>query len=504
MTQTTERYPELRGEDGDAAVERVIADLERAYTSTMPVHRRAAIAQTLRAMPDRPQPATVLRSRPRASRRWPTLYARGMRRILALTIALLLALGGLLSYPRAQAPTPVSAQSILQRAAAALVAVSPDQATHEISQIYVGRYNGQNVSADIYIGGPVTFTVDQWTQVDATGVISRQSTTATSTTGRLVFDVVRVGREVRTYGARGPGREWVVDVETRPRTHPLPVPVITPPYLGVDLPQLVRDARTNVAPYIHLRPSQAMGGAQVDVVEIGAKNYHTTLYVDTRTYVIRGVDVVAAQSNQAPQIGLRMRLLQRTLVPVATVPAGTFVFRAPTRAPILRPIPTIQQMGAAEAIGPSPLPVPVLARDVAGLSLQVIDRERAIDHVIVMSYDYRTNPLDLVRLKMLSVDITTGPTAADIAAANGRMTGQPMTVTIMGYTLSARYTAIHGRTGEFKVLSYRQGTAIISISGYRLSKATFLAAVAALVDGKTHPAVVAHLQDELDQSMARW
>jgi len=59
------------------------------------------------------------------------------------------------------------------------------------------------------------------------------------------------------------------------------------------------------------------------------------------------------------------------------------------------------------------------------------------------------------------------------------------------------------QTGDVQFLDYRQSATWIWLTGIHLNKADFfaaLAALAALVDGKTHPRVVAHLQHELDQT----
>ncbi len=74
----------------------------------------------------------------------------------------------------------------------------------------------------------------------------------------------------------------------------------------------------------------------------------------------------------------------------------------------------------------------------------------------------------------------------------------------MGRVVPAHYTAMGGSMGEFHALTYQQGVKVVSLQGYRMTTVEFFTAVAALVDGKTHPRARARLQRELDQSLAMW
>ncbi len=485
--------------NGDNAVRcRLVADLEAFYAAPAPADVRAAVRATVRAQ------ALTVRRVPRRR----ALLAPPIRRVAAVAAAVLLALGGLAGYLRVQAPTPVSAQTILRRAAAALTAAHPNEVTHDVSRVYYGPNRAQDVSQDVYIQGPLTLTVDRWTQLDATEAISRQVTTATTPAGTLVFRALRQGREVRTYGARGPGRDWIVDVTQALESDP--TPVVNSGFLWLDLARLVGEARAGAASYIHLLPARTVAGAPVDVVEIGTRAEATILYIDARTYAIRGVDEVESWSGHGRRhLALSMRLLRRVVVAPAAIPGGTFALAVPAGVPVLRPTPATQLLDVATAVRQSPAPVPVLGRDIRGLRLQAVTRTRLIARAAAIEYVYRTTPADLVGLKRLIVGIVVGPDAVSVAAATGRAAnqptaGRPIATTIMGRVVSARYTTMGGTMGGLYVLTYRQGSATVSLTSYGLTKAEFFAAVAALVDGTSHPQVRAHLQGELDRSLAAW
>jgi len=492
MTQIDELSPGPADADG-AMRRRLVADLEGYYAAPAPADVRAAVRAAVRAQ--------ALTARPVPRRRAP--LAPPIRRVAVAAAAVLLALGGLAGLLRAQAPTPVSAQAILRRAAAALAAPHPNAVTRDVSRVYYGPNRGQDVSQDVSIQGPLTLTVDQWTQLDATGAISRQVTTATTPAGRLVFRALRQGREVRTYGARGPGRDWIVDVTQAIESDP--TPVVNSGFLSLDLARLVGEARAGAASYIHLLPAQTMAGAPVDVVEIGTRADATILYIDARTYVIRGVDEVESWSGHGQRhLALSMRLLRHAVVAPAAIPAGTFALAAPAGVPVLHPTPTTQLLDVATAVRQSPAPVPVLGRDLWGLRLQAVTRTRLIARAAAIEYVYGTTAQDLVGLKRLTVGIVTGPDAASVAAATGRAAGQPLATAIAGRIVSARYTATGGTMGGLYALTYRQGIATVSLTGYGLTKAQFFAAVAALVDGAANPRACAHAQGELDRSLAAW
>jgi len=485
--------------DGDGAMRRqLVADLEAYYAAPAPADVRAAVRATVRA-----QALTARRVPPRHG---PLVLP--IRRVAAVAAAVLLALGGLAGYLRMQAPTPVSAQTILRRAAAVLTAAHPDEVTNDVSRVSYSPNRAQDISQDVYIQGPLTLTVDQWTQLDATGAISRQVTTATTPAGALVFRALRQGREVRTYGARGPGRDWIVDVTRALESDP--TPVVNSGFLWLDLARLVSEARAGAASYIRLLPAQTVAGAPVDVVEIGAPADATILYIDARTYAIRGVDEVESWSGHGQRhLALRMRLLRHAVVAPAVIPAGTFALAAPAGVTVLHPTPTIQLLDVATAVHQSPTPVPVLGRDIWGLRLQAITREQLIARAAAIDYVYGTPAADLVGLKRLTVGIVTGPDAASVAAATGRAAGQPpagrsIATTIMGQVVPARYRAMGGTMGGSYALTYQQGIATVSLTSYGLTKAEFFTAVAALVDGTSHPQTRARLQGELDRSLTVW
>src|SRR5215470_17734809 len=154
MDPLHERYPDLLGDPDDPALLGCVADLDapRAIL-TLPPECDAATARVLFADAPLPGRPTVRRSLHRLpSLPWP---ARRWR-LAPLLMAVLLVGSGLGVYLHGAGPTPVSAQTVLQRAAA--VRPGPNQATHALY-----RLTGS---------GGVTGTADVWVGTDAQGAPS--------------------------------------------------------------------------------------------------------------------------------------------------------------------------------------------------------------------------------------------------------------------------------------------------------------------------------------------
>lgn len=392
MTQLTEIYPELYAEDGDPVVERVVADLERVYTSAMPADRRATIAHTLRTLEEPSHSAAMPLFG--VSRRMPRWSAVRMRRLAAPVAALLLAVGGLMSYLQAQSPTTVSAQTILRRAAQASAVTSAYQDIHQVSRVALRPAYGQGVSDNVQIEGPLTLTVDQWIQVGAAGTISRLATTATDPTGAVVFRILREGHEVRTYGAK----ERTIDVMTAPNT--VPSLWISDPANLTSAGQLLRDAQTHAAPYMHVLPQQTLDSTRVDVVQVTADHHQTTYYIDVQSYRVRGVDQSGISPGGQVLPEVTVRVLQRASVRLIAVPASTFTLHAPAGAHVHDLRTAAHAIDVGQAVRQHSIPAPLLSRDVSGLRLQAVGLARR-QGAITTSYQYVAHMNDPARFKVL-------------------------------------------------------------------------------------------------------
>ena len=397
MTKLSERYPDLLDEHAPPDRLRLVGDLDTALAhSTLPAHLRASMDGVVRE-----HMATARRTAPtRRSARAATLdvlIATGcehlsslvqsmphplskraiaswqMRLCLAsLVAALLLALGSITGYLPLYSPAPVSAQTVLQHAAAALSRTAPDQVLHQTSQLYIGDRTTFGMDPQTtFASGPITLTVDQWTQFDATGAISRQVTTGTSSTGALVFRILQTGATAQIYSVR----ENVIETRVVPTRQS--IYWVDRPLGMIDLGQLVLAAAHGSIPNTKLKllPQQTLDGATVDVVAItfpppaggtlacdrplhcasghasrqharrrhdrGHQPWpssHHRLYIDAHTYAIRGMDggVVTAQGTAT--VSMSMRVIQSTTVPLSAVPADTFVLNAPANARAVPPV----------------------------------------------------------------------------------------------------------------------------------------------------------------------
>jgi hypothetical protein len=146
MTPLTERYPDLLGDQDDPALLACVADLDATRAVfTLPPECDAAIARVLFADAPLPGRATVrpslhrLTSLPWPARRW---------RLAPLLMAMLLMGSGLGVYLHSAGPTPVSAQTVLQRAAA--VSPGANEATHTTYRLTAS--GGDTGTADVWVG----------------------------------------------------------------------------------------------------------------------------------------------------------------------------------------------------------------------------------------------------------------------------------------------------------------------------------------------------------------
>lgn len=424
-----------------------------------------------------------------------------LRLAVAVAAALGLASGGLSAYLRLWPAEPVSAQSILRRAAAAMAPVAPDRVVHETS-----RYEGLNLGGPTGQQARAPVAIDQWTQFSATGAISRQVTAGASAGGAPLFRELQTGRNAQFYtvavntvqsGAipKGQGASWI--------DNPLGI---------TDLPAFVRAVQQGAFPDVRLLAPTTLNGAPVDVVEnrtieplprgapAGLKPAQNvfTLYLDAGDYTVRGMDQLWIDGRGKTHVNKRIRITKRQIVPLAAVPAGTFALRAPASARVVTG--QFRLVAVARSIARPNVPVPLLAGDPLGLQLQYIsvDKLQGYDR---FTYWYKAGTpvygqYDRRKTVIVELHHYVPPVASP---GVGHVRTQQLTLRIAGSVVQTQYYSLQtDNAGLTHSLYYHQRDTAVSIDGLDMTRRQFFAVVKAFVDGHTHPADVARLQDEID------
>lgn len=506
----------IQGEEArDPAMRHLLGDLDRLYpTAPLSPPRRAAV--------DRAVYARLATTTTVGARLAPRQGYDMRRRLLSLAAALVLACGGLTGYLRLHAPTPVSAQTILHRAAAATARLggTSDQVIHQVST--VATVLKLNVT-------PLHTTVDQWIQLDATGALVRRAAVVHSAAGALVARILDKDGTEQLYDAAG----------NTIYTNPLPAgatPWTRDPSGLAYARQVLLAAQQNHGPQVRLLPAQTLNGVAVAVVAVdiaqpaspsplaGFTPQHltATFYIDAQTYALRGMDLSELTAG-APAPIVTMRVTGRDTLPLASVPAATFALDAPAGAQVWRPAPATETQAhqpftaLSDAIAAPDQPALLLARDIAGLRFHGSGSVTQGPGTTITSYSYGP-PLRVA-------DESNGPVAADGIGSSSPTarsfsiqinhataldsTGQvpgafttrgahPITVTIAGQPVQAAYWALETNAPPLHQLSYRQGASWVMIGSQGLSKDEFFAAITALVDAKAHLDIVAQAQYESD------
>ncbi len=189
------------------------------------------------------------------------------------------------------------------------------------------------------------------------------------------------------------------------------------------------------------------------------------------------------------------------MAPIASLPVRTFALDAPATA---RAVPgaQTQSVSAAQAVAQasvaSDTPVLLLSGNPGGLGLRL----QGIQKDTLMGtpgfiYQYETAGPRPKRLVVSTIYMSVQPSRAWTS------TSRPLTLTILGQTVQAEYDdQALTESLPHRWLTYPQGMTRVAIDGFGLSKQEFFAAVHALVDGRTHPDVIAQLQQEIGATRA--
>jgi hypothetical protein len=218
-----------------------------------------------------------------------------------------MALGAIVT-PRAYMPSPASAQVILRRAASAHL--PPNHALHLVYRSWDS--GGQTGSEDI------------WQEWDGHGALTRWSVWDRSwSDGTMTQAIhsVQSGDRVRVY--RYLPRSLVVFVSSYPGgSGGSGVFGQTDFSDGAGVARFLAGLAHHPKPDARLLPDRTLGGAPVHVVLVRtAPGYPAaTLYIDARSYLLRGVDGGSRLDREVPS----MRLQIDQVVPLSAVPPSVF------------------------------------------------------------------------------------------------------------------------------------------------------------------------------------
>jgi hypothetical protein len=300
--------------------------------------------------------------------------------------------------------------------------------------------------------------------------------------------------------------------------------------------QLVQDARQGIPSGTTLLPPQTLDGTIVDVVKViptvpkekgggflkpGA---YSLLYIDPDTYAIRGVDTFQIDAAGAARPGSSMRVTLNVGLSPSDVPADAFAFTPPAAATVAAQPPTcviptvLQPITVAQALAVPDAPTLLLAGDPAGLKLRQLKRmnvpQTTTNGLKGTTVDSQYATASGAGTFEVTV-FTGGPSGPAADAAQSRPAAQVITtrnpdgtisttevrtinLTIGGQSVSAAYDASTTGASSNRDLNYQANGITVTISAEQMSEDAFLAAVNALVDGKTQPAVAQALQGELN------
>jgi hypothetical protein len=299
MIPRSNHHPADPADQDEPLDPRLLTDLQAAYRRSPPLAavdgtiRRAVAARVAR------QDAPTHRMR---QRRW-------LHRLSVPVAALVMLTLGLGTYLHLQSPSPVSAQTVLQRAAA--VRPGPNQATHAIY-----RLTGS---------GGITGTADVWVGTDAQGAPSEFALTVTGTkdgqpapekSGQSVL----TGRTLKEYD---PARNTVT---VYPQGALDQSAQLQQRFVGAlaaqKVSRMLADQHQTAAP----AQQQTLDG--VSVYAVSVQGAGETFYFNAQSYILEGMD----WTSDGKPAQARLDPASYQTMPLSAVPPQAFTLTAPPNA----------------------------------------------------------------------------------------------------------------------------------------------------------------------------
>jgi hypothetical protein len=277
------------------------------------------------------------------------LPSAGGRRLASLAVALALLIAAAAGSLRLSGPVPVSAKSVLSRAAAAM-RLAPGQAAHLTYAV--------TITPPAQSAGSVTTTglarmkadsamesqADVWVQGSSDGAVAMSSQTLTLPDGalakgqpsqsaagsantRLIARYLQRGQQVYGFIA---GDNWIVIPGSHDQ-HPgwmIPNAALDSAGLAQALSTLAQHSPQQV----RLLPGQTIDGNAVNVLQVDgwadAPGMRTTFYFDGQSFELRGFDAESIDPSY-PTASWQVRLTSYTTVAASDVPSTAFTLNAP-------------------------------------------------------------------------------------------------------------------------------------------------------------------------------
>jgi hypothetical protein len=320
VTAIHETYSDLFDDDATETTYRVVATLDNIYTKAVPappVHETVLAA--MRQPANAPSPH-VHRSR----------FPRPLAALIPASLLLLSV--GVAGSLRVSAPAPVSADVIIQQAAA--VQLPPNSA---LQAVYRGSYGER-------------YTI--WAEYGPRGTIIHSATTGVQSAQGITTEVNRcVGGRVKmrcyNYEAASKVLHQVVTITAADVAKSDPsfrtfrnIDDLT----GAGVARLLTRLMHRTPARIHLLPKRRLNGAWVYPIRVdgqpAGRQPTTIYYFDVHGYYLRGMVIVPPRGPGVADTATEyMLLVRRDMIPITHVPAGTFKLHPPHGNQVLVVIP---------------------------------------------------------------------------------------------------------------------------------------------------------------------
>jgi hypothetical protein len=318
VTKIHESYADLFDSDSSAKLHRLLVQLDHVFgTAEFPSMAEDRVL------------AAIYRPGVSPARQ---VYRPRLQRLFGALIAasILLLGGGMVVSLRGSSPTPVSAQSILERAAA--LQVPANRALHLVYRVTlsghaatVGRYG-------------------IWVEFGAHGGIVREGSTDVESADGITSSITRcVGQKgvTRCYRYEPTSRYLrnfnVTNAQNSKEARRFLGPLSGIDFLtGVGLSKILRNLLHYSPPGVLLLPERPFHGLSVYPIRVriargtAAPQLTLTFYFDSHSYILRGISVLPPQGpGSADVVTQNFVLARRSTVPLSAVPPLTFMFQPP-------------------------------------------------------------------------------------------------------------------------------------------------------------------------------